>query len=185
MIELTQIKKTDTIKQLRGQLNTAFSEIMSDQMVIGKAMGVSVNLYSNIDNSTLVGAITASNVGGDIWLLCLPESNGVYVAGAFGFLYNKDVITVTKLPTSLEIDIASVKLPNRDAAVSTFVTPEHMGFTQSTTNTMFLGTGFNYEFYATLDDSHQLISQQTGLPLVAVQTPSHLGIKPFLTAPLS
>lgn len=30
MIELEQIKKTDPIKMLRGQLNKAFSEIVAD-----------------------------------------------------------------------------------------------------------------------------------------------------------
>lgn len=185
MIELTQVKSTDKLGQLQGILNTAFTEIQTDQMVVGKAMGVSVNLYSEFDNSTLVGAITASNVGGDLWLLCLPESNGVYVAGAFGTLYNKDPVTVTDSVSSFEIDIASVKLPSRDAAVSTFVTPEHMGFTQLTANTMFLGTGVNYEFYTELNGSHYILRQQANTALVAVQTASHLGIKPIAIAPVS
>lgn len=185
MIELTNIKLTDTVKQLRGQINAMQNEIMSDQMVVGKAMGVSVNLYSNFDNSTLVGAITASNVRGDLWLLCMPESNGVYVAGAFGTLYNDKDVTVTDSVSSIEIDVASVKLPNRDAAVNTFVTPEHMGFTQFTANTMFLGTGVNYEFYVTLNDSHMLIRPQVNVALVATQTASHLGIKTVPIAPVS
>lgn len=178
MIELTQVKNTDKLGQLQGILNTAFSEITADQMIVGKAMGVSVNLYSNYDNSTLVGAITASNVRGDLWLLCLPESNGVYVAGAFGTLYNDTPVTVTDEATSLEIDVASIKLPNRDAVVSTFVTPEHMGFTQVTANTMFLGTSVNYEFYIVQAGSNRVMRPEVNTALVAVQTASHLGIKP-------
>lgn len=183
MIELTQIKLTDTVKMLRGQLNTAFSEIQNDQMVVGKAMGVSVNLYSHLDNSTLVGAITASNVLGDLWLLCLPENNGVYVAGAFGTVSNPDPVTVTGEANSFEIDIASVLLPNRGVAVNTFIPPEHMGFTQSTENTTFLGNGVNYEFWTLENSSPGVIKPQTGLALVAVQTASHLGIKPVQTVP--
>lgn len=185
MIELTNIKTTDTLKQLRGQINTMQNEIMSDQMVVGKAMGVSVNLYSDFGNSTLVGAITASNVCGDLWLLCLPESNGVYVAGAFGTLYDEEPVTVTDMPSSFEIDVASVKLPNRDAAVSTFVTPEHMGFTQSTANTMFLGNSVNCEFYCVHDGNYGLIFPKVNVALVAVQTASHLGIKSVPIAPVS
>lgn len=183
MIELTNIKATNTLGQLRGQINAMQNEIMADQMIVGKAMGVSVNLYSNYDNSTLVGAITASNLRGDLWLLCLPESNGVYVAGAFGTLYNDAPVTVTDNADSLEIDIASVKLPNRNAAVSTFVTPEHMGFTQLTANTMFLGTGVNYEFYIVQNGSNMLMRPIVNTALVAVQTASHLGIKPVPIAP--
>lgn len=185
MIELTQVKSTDKLGQLQGILNTAFTEIQTDQMVVGKAMGVSVNLYADFDNSTLVGAITASNVRGDLWLLCLPESNGVYVAGAFGTLYNAEPVTTTDVVTSIEIDVASVKLPNRAAVVSTFVTPEHMGFTQSTANTMFLGTGVNYEFYTVLNGSNNLTRPQVNTALVAVQTASHLGIKPLIIVPIS
>lgn len=183
MIELTNIKTTDTFGQLRGQINTMQNEIMADQMVVGKAMGVSVNLYTTFDNSTLVGAITASNVRGDLWLLCLPESNGVYVAGAFGTLYNDAPVTVTAAVYSIEIDVASVKLPNRDAVVSTFVTPEHMGFTQFTANTMFLGTGVNYEFYTSLNDTNITVRPIVNTALVAVQTASHLGIKPLIISP--
>lgn len=185
MIELTNIKQTDTVGQLRKQINAMQNEIMSDQMVVGKAMGVSVNLYSNSAGSGLVGAITASNVRGDLWLLCLPESNGVYVAGAFGTLYNDGDVTVTDSVNSIEIDVASVKLPNRDTAVSTFVTPEHMGFTQSVTNTVFLGAGVNYEFYVVLNGSHMLIRPKVNHALVAVQTASHLGIKTLPIAPVS
>lgn len=35
MIELTNIKTTDTFGQLRGQINTMQNEIMADQMVVG------------------------------------------------------------------------------------------------------------------------------------------------------
>lgn len=147
-------------------------------------MGVSVNLYSNFDNSTLVGAITASNMRGDLWLLCLPESNGVYVAGAFGTLYNNKPVTVTDEVNSVEIDVASVKLPNRDAVVSTFVTPEHMGFTQFMANTMFLGTCVNYALYISLNDTNIMVRPIESTALVAVQTASHLVIKPLIISPI-
>lgn len=185
MIGLTQIKTTDTLSQLRGQLNTAFNEIQNDQMVVGKAMGVSVNLYSKLDNSTLVGTITASNVLGDLWLVCLPENDGVYVAGAFGTVSNTDPVTVTGEANSFEINVASVLLPNRGVAVSTFIPPERMGFNQSEENTTFLGNGVNYEFWVLENGSPRTIQRQTGLALVAVQTASHLGIKPVETFPAS
>ena len=35
MIKLTNIKPTDTIKQLRGQINTMQNEIMADQPFVG------------------------------------------------------------------------------------------------------------------------------------------------------
>lgn len=185
MIELANIKTTDTLGKLRGQINTMQNEIMADQMVVGKAMGVSINLYSNYDNNTLVGAVTASNVLGDLWLLCLPESNGVYVALAFGALYNDTPVTVTDDVVSFEIGVASVKLPNRAAVVSTFVTPEHMGFNQAVDNAMYLGTGVNYEFCTVQNGSHKIVQPLTDTALIAVQTTSHLGIRPISIAPVS
>lgn len=55
MIELTNIKTTDTFGQLRGQINTMQNEIMADQPFVGKVVNPSVNVYDR--NNDLRGQL--------------------------------------------------------------------------------------------------------------------------------
>lgn len=126
MIELTQIKSSDQIKSLRGQLNTAFSEIVSDQPFVGQVINPSITFHSEDDAQ--VGAVTASNIAGHIFALCFPESNGVYIADVFGAI-EFDYPALTATPAVMKIDVPTVKMPTRTANISTFVSPTHLGFT--------------------------------------------------------
>lgn len=130
MIELTQIKTTDALGQLRGQLNTAFTEIQTDQPFVGLAVNPSINFYNNDDS--LVGALTASSLtNARLYLLCYPESNGVFVANVWGRISFKSPLTNANVHR-IVIDVPAVKLPTRDATVSTFVSPDHLGLGSAT-----------------------------------------------------
>lgn len=125
MIELTQVKNTDKLGQLQGILNTAFSEIQTDQPFVGVCQNISINFYNS---NQLVFAVTASELTGEkLYALCYPESNGVFISTVFGSLYTvispESVVTTDKIV----IDVPNVKLPTRDSSMSTFVSPSHLG----------------------------------------------------------
>lgn len=125
MIELEQIKKTDPLKSLRRQLNTAFSEIQSDQPFIGRCLNPTVNLYRG---PSLVGAITASNMS-ECFLAALvfPENNGCFVADIIG--RGRWIAQDGELPDDtfnrLVIDIPSIQLAN-GIKYTSFVTPDRL-----------------------------------------------------------
>lgn len=125
MIELSQIPVSSKLKELRGQINTMVNEINTDQMVLGRILNPSLNYYDV--SSQLVGAVTASGVQSDLFALCMPESNGLFIAYIFGRLYTFDTPKLTGEPITCEADIPAIKIPNRDSAISTFVTMEHIG----------------------------------------------------------
>lgn len=127
MIELTNFKATDTVGQLRGQINTMQNEIMSDQPFIGVAVNPSINFF---DNGSLVSAITASKItNGQIYALCFPESNGIFVAKFYGTIkFTPDENAQTN---SFTINVPSIKIPTRDSTIGTFVAPAHFGFLES------------------------------------------------------
>lgn len=135
MIELANIKATNTVGQLRGLINTMQNEIMSDQPFIGTPVNPSINYYkASIDGNpaTLVATNTASTVTNGLTMLCFPENNGVFVASVWGSL------AATAYPAYASghtgetfnyavVDIPAVKLATRETSVSTFVTCEHLG----------------------------------------------------------
>lgn len=127
MIELTNIKTTDTVKQLRGQINTMQNEIMANQPFVGYVMNPSIEFFNG---TSLVGSVTASAIATQRLLaLCFPESNGVFVASLFGgirFIYTADFSF-----DSIVIDIPGIKLATRDAVIGTFVSPMHLGMSKS------------------------------------------------------
>lgn len=125
MIELSQIPVSSKLKELRGQINTMVNEINTDQMVLGRILNPSLDYYDI--NSQLVGAVTASDLKSELFALCMPESNGLFIAYIFGRLYTYDTPTLTGKPVTCEADIPAIKIPNRDSAISTFVTMEHLG----------------------------------------------------------
>ena len=132
MIKLTSIKTTDTIKQLRGQINTMQNEIMADQPFVGTLINPSINYYMIEDgNATLTGTNTASTVKSYLTALCFPESNGVFVAGVWG------MIQITAEPqfvgtdhnySHVVIGVPGIKLATLDTPLSTFVSCERLGF---------------------------------------------------------
>lgn len=146
MIELTQIPVSSKLKELRGQINTMVNEINTDQMVIGQLLNPSASIYSN---NTLIGAVPASQwLTNQLFAVCLPESNGVYVAQVFGSLIANANVSTNSPITDVSISIPAIKLPNREAAVSTFVTPDHLGFTPEFVNTT-RNTGLQFAVFAT------------------------------------
>lgn len=136
MIELTNIKTTDTLGQLRGQINTMQNEIMADQPFIGYVMNPSISFYR--DNS-LVGGVTASELAAErLFALCFPESNGVFVASLFGRLRFQAKSDFSF--NQIRIDIPGIKLATRDSVIGTFVNPNHLGMSAS--NTIVIGNAY-------------------------------------------
>lgn len=125
MIKLSQIPVSSKLKELRGQINTMVNEINTDQMVLGRILNPSLDYYDI--NSQLVGTVTASGLQSELFALCMPESNGLFIAYIFGRLYTLDTPELTGRPVTCEADIPAIKIPNRDSAISTFVTMEHLG----------------------------------------------------------
>lgn len=132
MIELSQIQSTSKLKELRGQINTMANEINGNQMVIGQVLHPTATIYS-------VGGLDVASITADKWVVnqlfavCMPESNGVYIARVFGCLFATITSTGDAIE-SVDIDIPSVKLPNRENEVSTFISPFHLGFTPDNSN---------------------------------------------------
>lgn len=135
MIELANIKATNTVGQLRGLINTMQNEIMSDQPFIGAPVNPSINYYSASTDgnpATLVATNTASTVTNGLTMLCFPENNGVFVAGVWGSLATTASPAYAsgqtgKIFNYAVVDIPAVKLATRETSVSTFVTCEHLG----------------------------------------------------------
>lgn len=141
MIELTQIPISSKLKELRGQINTMVNEINTDQMVLGRILNPSLNYIDS--NGQLVGAVTASDVKSGLFALCMPESNGVFIAYIFGELSVRSTPTLTGRPVTCEVDIPAIKLPNRDSAVSTFVTMNHIGLSLDGDGGIYFQCGIN------------------------------------------
>lgn len=135
MIELANIKATNTVRQLRGLINTMQNKIMSDQPFIGTPVNPSINYYkasTDGNPATLVATNTASTVTNGLTMLCFPENNGVFVAGVWGSLaataYPAHAPGQTgRIFNYAVVDIPAVKLATRETSVSTFVTCEHLG----------------------------------------------------------
>lgn len=123
MIKLTNIKTTDTIKQLRGQINTMQNEIMDNQPFVGRAFNPSVKVYSSTE---VVATIPKEGMQDNyIYALCFPENNGVFVSKVWGTIYLPSIDKGNKHYGTVEIEIPAIKLPTRNAIISTFVAPEH------------------------------------------------------------
>ena len=126
MIELSQIQNTSKLKELRGQINTMANEINSNQMVIGQVLNPTAIIRNG--GNDVIDTITPSQwLRNQLFAVCMPESNGVYVAQLFGTLLS--YTAATEPIAQVGISIPAVKLPSREAEVSTFFTPEQLGFT--------------------------------------------------------
>lgn len=131
MIELTNIKTTDTIKQLRGQINTMQNEIMANQPFVGTLVNPSINYYSfDSDNYTLVATNSAIEVKSSLTALCFPESNGVFVAsvwGMFNVMAEPHYVGSDRDYMLVSISVPAIKLATMSTNLSTFVSCEHLG----------------------------------------------------------
>lgn len=131
MIELTNIKTTDTVRQLRGQINAMQNEIMADQPFIGTLVNPSINYYTvDSGNATLIATNTASTVKSYLSALCFPESNGVFVAGVWGLIEitaEPQYVGTDRSYNFVVIDVPAIKLATLDTILSTFVSCEHLG----------------------------------------------------------
>lgn len=129
MIELSKIQNTSKLKELRGQINTMVDEINSNQMVVGQVLNPRVIISYLHGNNLEVDVSVELN---QLFALCMPKSNSVYIAQVFGTIFGR--ATTDNKSTdfaAVSIIIPAVKLPNRTAEVSSFVTPGSLGFTEA------------------------------------------------------
>ena len=133
MIELSQIQNTSKLKELRGQINTMVDEINGNQMVVGQVLNPRVTISYLHGNNLEVDVSLELN---QLFALCMPKSNSVYIAQMFGTIYGR-ATTDNKRDdfVAVSIIIPAVKLPNRTAEVSSFVTPGSLGFTEADSDT--------------------------------------------------
>lgn len=131
MIELTNIERTDPIRELRSQINAMQYEIMANQPFVGKLVNPSINYYSyDGDAATLVAKNTAINVESRLTALCFPESNGVFVAGVWGniaVMIEPDYIGNDRDYNLVAISVPAIKLATMPTNISTFVSCNHLG----------------------------------------------------------
>lgn len=140
MIELTNINATDTVGQLRGQINTMQNEIMADQPMIGRCRNPTVNLYD--EDNILVGTITAETmIDCHLSAIIFPENNGCFVADIIGHCHwsgrGPDAMPNVAF-TKLVIDVPSIKSPN-GTIYTNFLTPRHMWGLEASANTFYIG----------------------------------------------
>lgn len=131
MIKLTNIKTTDRVKQLRGQINAMQNDIMANQPFVGSLVKPSINYYSlDGDNYTLAATNPAIEVQSSLTALCFPESNGVFVACVWGMINvmaephyvgsDRDYMLVS-------ISVPAIKLATMPNNISTFISCNHLG----------------------------------------------------------
>lgn len=142
MIELTNIKSTDKIRQLRGQINTMQNEIMADQPFVGLCQDISIKAFNG--NSVTSNIAASSLDGNKLYALCLPKGDAVFVAKVFGRIQFKFPGTTTF--NRIQIDIPHVKLATRAAEISKFIAPGDIGLGKDfSPNTMYTGAGWYAE----------------------------------------
>lgn len=129
MIELSQIQNTSKLKELRGQINTMVDEINSNQMVIGQVLNPTAKIEYHRGSNPIVDVSLELN---QLFALCMPKSNSVYVAQVFGNIFGTATTDNNSTDfAAVSIVIPAIKLPNRTAEVSSFVTPGSLGFTEA------------------------------------------------------
>ena len=117
-------KGTNTTYNVANEITTLRDSV--SQMVVGQVLRPTATIYSGGFD---VGTITADRwVVNQLFAVCMPASNGVYVARVFGCLL-ATVISQTDAIERIDIEISSVKMPNREEEVSTFISPGKLGFT--------------------------------------------------------
>lgn len=126
MIELTNIKATDTVGQLRGQINTMQNEIMADQPMIGACSKPSVELYNN---ATLVSTIPANKIANYLNAVILPsrKNNGCFVLGFTGAIQFSTQANVAAIVDRIAIHITKIKAANARDSYTRFLTPDYLG----------------------------------------------------------
>lgn len=136
MIELTNIQATDTVGQLRGQINTMQNDIMYGQPMIGVCLNPSVYLFNN---GSLVYSITNQN-GADylenldnyLNALILPTNKKTecLVVGFTGLIHFLTPANVAAIVNKIVINIQGIKgivTTNRSRTYTRFITPDLLG----------------------------------------------------------
>lgn len=130
MIDIEQLKVTDTLGSTRGNINAAYDEIMRHQPFIGHLRNPSVNL---LNHGSLVGSVTASKVSSSLTAIVLPENNGCYpccVMGQLKFTVGDGsqykAIDFDRLDIDIPVVHTAVGGPLSGTTYTTFATPNDL-----------------------------------------------------------
>lgn len=148
MIELTNIKTTDQLKQLREQINTMQDEIMAHQPFVGVPVNPSVKYYkastptvsdsgTTWANATLIATNEASTVESRLVCLCLPSSKGVFIANVWGVVEPTSEPTMTGSTTSYDfavVNIPAITMATTNGEIATFVSCDQLGIPTAPTS---------------------------------------------------
>lgn len=156
MIELTNIKATDTVGQLRRQINTMQNEIMADQPMIGACSKPSVELYNN---ATLVSSIPANKIANYLNAVILPsrKNNGCFVLGFTGSIQFSTQANVAAIVDKIAIHINKIKAANERDSYTRFLTPDYLEL-----NNMVMES--SYVTYINCQYMHKTASGQVTVP---------------------
>ena len=173
-------KGTGTTYNVANEITTLRNSVSQNsvsQMIIGQVFNPTAIIRNGAND--IIDTITPSQWRtNQLFAVCIPESNGVYVAQLFGTLLS--YTAATEPIYQVAISIPAVKLPSREAEVSTFVKPENLGFkgqyTGVTSNTGLqfgvFGTGTDRDISAVTDTVLDSSSTATLLNNQQLQTRS-------------
>lgn len=159
MIEISQIPATSKLKELRGQINAMVNNINYGQMFIGQVLNPKAHIFHNGEE---VGSV-ASWFQNQLFAICLPAANGVYVAQVFGCLLSvPNVFVGTNDITSVVIDIPAVRTPDKRDVVNSFVISQSVGFETSDPNVT-INTGLQLGLHTEDSDGTIAVITDTAL----------------------
>lgn len=164
MVEIPQIPATSKLKELRGQINAMVNNINYGQMFIGQVLNPAARIFHNGEE---VGSV-ASWFLNQLFAICLPAANGVYVAQVFGYLLSVPNVSVgTNDITSVVIDIPEVRTPDKRDIINSFVSSQSVGFETSEPN-ITINTGLQLGLHT--EDSNGTIAVITDTALNSSST---------------
>jgi hypothetical protein len=129
MIELTDIKATDTVGQLRRQINSVQKEIMHNQPMIGACVNPSVYLFNN---KTLVYQLPSQNVTNYLNAVILPKrkTDECFVVGLTGQIHflipANEAAIVNKILINIQ-EISGIISADMSFSYRKFTTPDSLG----------------------------------------------------------
>lgn len=146
MIELTHITATDTMGQLRGQINRMQNEIMTDQPMIGACINPSIYLYhmDTLEYSFKPDYGTNyKNVTNYLNAVILPNTKGneCFVVGFTGVIQflvpANEAAKVNKIKIRIP-SISGITAANTSYSYRKFITPDRLGLNHKVNYTEYL-----------------------------------------------
>lgn len=180
MIELTNIKATDTVGQLRGQINRMQNEIMADQPTIGACVNPNVYLYNK---DTLAYSLVFGNgqdyqkyVKNYLNAVILPntKNTGCFLVGFKGQLQFRVPANKASIVDKIVVTIPSIRgitAANARYSYDKFITPGSLGLNYKVGNSTAVDT--EYLSYTNCQYMHRILAGTVTGPVT---------VPPYLTS---